>query len=94
MTDESDTSRPAADTELAEMRRFLKSARNLAIQRIREIAGPKFLEELNADREGEVIVQVALKSGRVRVQVRWPAVSPEIQTVSEFIPMPTRQRTQ
>jgi hypothetical protein len=89
--DPNDSSRPASDADLAEIRNLLTSAGNVGCQRIREVAGDAdFLQPLLADPQGEIIVQVALKSGAVTVAIRWPAFSSERRVVSEFVPQRDR----
>lgn len=85
---------PLTRDQLEQLSKLFDGASAIAIDRIRELAGADFLEQLLADPGGDIVVQIALKGGLTRVNVAWPKFSNKIETVAELVSGRGRVRTQ
>jgi hypothetical protein len=88
------TATPLTAEMIEQLKALLTAAGDIACPRIRELAGADFLAKLLADQADEIIVQVALKRGLVRINVNCDGMTPPLQTVCELVVDRDRTRAQ
>jgi hypothetical protein len=75
---------PISAEDIERLSKLFTVAGELSCARIGEMAGAEFLNELLADESGEIVVTVALKGARARIQVSWPKFHESMQTVCDL----------